>query len=266
VWAYLVEPENRKVWWPELQLDPRLGGAVSERWSETNDGSSVTRDASGEIDVWVDGHALGFRWSEAGDSHSTAVLVTLRAIGAETRVTVTETGFDALSTPAESAAASQEGWQVLLGDLVKAVEAAMASGQFAEPEPPIEEPVVEETAEPLGDATAEIAVIVEAPDDAAETLVDDASAVESELVPEYEVVAEPDVPAEPDAAAEVDAELVSDLDVEAEVEDRTEVVTEAEAVDVPEAVAVVDPSADPEPDEDTEQPDFDDLIRGPQAS
>lgn len=131
VWATVTDPELRKTWWPELHLEPRIGGAVSERWTETSGETAVSRDASGDVDVWVEGHAIGFRWSEAGDAHSTAVLVTLRSQGPETGITVTETGFDVLPAPAERAAASQEGWQVLLGDLVASVEAAVAAGTFA---------------------------------------------------------------------------------------------------------------------------------------
>ncbi len=134
-WSYLIDPDRRSEWWPELQLEARLGGAVSERWTEEAGDSAVSRDASGEVDVWVDGHAIGFRWREAGDQHDTAVLVTLRSQGSETGITVTETGFDTLPSPAERAAASQEGWEVLLRDLVTAVDAAVASGALAAESP-----------------------------------------------------------------------------------------------------------------------------------
>lgn len=127
VWSYLVDPDRRAEWWPELRLEPGVGGAVSERWTETTeDDASVSRDASGEVDVWVEGHAVGFTWRDAGDERSTAVLVTLRSQGPRTGVTVTETGFDALPSASERAAASQEGWRVLLGDLAAAVEASGA--------------------------------------------------------------------------------------------------------------------------------------------
>lgn len=127
-WAYLADAGRRAEWWPELRLDPRVGGEISERWSE----ETVSRDASGKIDVWVDGHAIGFTWREAGDLRDTAVLLTLRSQGAETGITVTETGFDALPNGAERAAGSHEGWQVLLRDLNLAVAAAADAGEFGE--------------------------------------------------------------------------------------------------------------------------------------
>ncbi|WP_427870610.1 SRPBCC family protein [Leucobacter luti] len=128
VWAYLSEEALRGEWWPELRLEPKVGGEVSERWSEGEGDDAVSRDASGTVDVWVDGHAIGFTWRESGDPRDTAVLVTLRSQGYETGITVTETGFDALPSPAERAAASQEGWAVLLRDLTEAVRVAVESG------------------------------------------------------------------------------------------------------------------------------------------
>ena len=128
VWAYLSEDALRGEWWPELRLEPKVGGEVSERWSEGEGDDAVSRDASGTVDVWVDGHAIGFTWRESGDPRDTAVLVTLRSQGYETGITVTETGFDALPSPAERAAASQEGWAVLLRDLTEAVRVAVESG------------------------------------------------------------------------------------------------------------------------------------------
>ena len=35
VWATVIDPELRHAWWPELQLEPRIGGAVAERWTES---------------------------------------------------------------------------------------------------------------------------------------------------------------------------------------------------------------------------------------
>ncbi|MBK0417828.1 SRPBCC domain-containing protein [Leucobacter sp. CSA1] len=133
VWSLIVDAERREAWWPELELEPRLGGSVAERWSEGEGPDRVARDASGEVDVFVDGHAIGFRWSEAGDERPTAVLITLRSLEEGTAVVVTETGFDALPGASARAAASAEGWQVLMQDLETAAEAA--SGQQEDPEP-----------------------------------------------------------------------------------------------------------------------------------
>ncbi|QYM75244.1 SRPBCC domain-containing protein [Leucobacter luti] len=127
-WTYLADADRRAEWWPELRLDPRVGGDITERWSEEIEGELVSRDASGTVDVWVDGHAIGFTWREAGDFRDTAVLLTLRSQGQDTGITITETGFDALPDSADRAAASQDGWQVLLRDLTTAIEHAVAAG------------------------------------------------------------------------------------------------------------------------------------------
>ena len=123
VWSYFVDPGMRASWWPEARIDTRLGGEVAERWCEGEGDDEIGRDASGTIDIWVDGHAAGFSWSDSKDEGSTTVLITLRDRGVDTGVTVTETGFDGLPMAAERAAASLDGWQSLLADLVAAVDA-----------------------------------------------------------------------------------------------------------------------------------------------
>ncbi|MFV0434439.1 MAG: SRPBCC domain-containing protein [Leucobacter sp.] len=201
-WSYLVQPERRAAWWPELQLEPRLGGEVIERWSETNGDTTVSRDASGEVDVWVDGHALGFKWSEAGDEHSTAVLVTLRAQGRNTGITVTETGFDALPSAAERAAASQDGWGVLLRDLTAAIEsgAVVESGTVVEPgQAVLDQPTAEQTAESRAETGSEA--------QGEQAVSEVARGSDLELAaPEFEGELEDDLSEGAEATLEVDAE------------------------------------------------------------
>lgn len=136
VWALVSEAESRSLWWPTVDLDARLGGAVSEQWFETEGDTELARDASGEVDVLVEGHALGFRWQEAGDESTTAVLITLREFDESTVITVTETGFDALIDAPERAADAQESWDELLSGLTAVVE---AESEAQEPEPDAEE-------------------------------------------------------------------------------------------------------------------------------
>lgn len=215
VWTYLSDPARRAEWWPELQLDPRVGGDVAERWSEGTGEETVSRDAAGRVDVWVEGHAIGFTWREAGDRRDTAVLLTLRTQGEETGVTVTETGFDALPAPAERAAASQQGWEVLLTALSDAIDAAVAAGtiELGQPDPapaaPMEETTVapgsEEAAEESEGGAASEQRPAEARDRTAPIVLPAAAAAGAlELAPE-EVDGEV-VDAEADAALEVDAE------------------------------------------------------------
>lgn len=252
-WAYLSEPERRAEWWPELQLEPNVGGAISERWSENTGEMSVSRDASGTVDVWVEGHALGFRWREAGDERETAVLVTLRTQGEETGITVTETGFDALPEAAARAAASQDGWQVLLRDLTTALEAAVAEGRIESPAPAAVAPVA---------AEEELAAEHPAPEETAADGADEAL-----------VEAEGTTEAETDADAEGDVDTESDVDTEPEDLDDTirvepltpEAAAQIEAEQVETAEAAVTEESEPgdgEPAPTTAELDFDALIRG----
>lgn len=123
VWSWFADSEQRASWWPDLEIEPRVGGQVTERWAEGEGDDRVERDASGEVDVWIIGHAIGFRWTEAGDSAATSVLVSLLSDSGETIVTVTETGFDAFPDSAHRVRTSADGWDVLLDDLVAAIAA-----------------------------------------------------------------------------------------------------------------------------------------------
>lgn len=270
-WSYLSEADRRAEWWPELELEPRVGGAISERWSEESGETSVSRDASGAVDVWVEGHAIGFRWREAGDERDTAVLMTLRTQGMDTGITVTETGFDALPDAAARAAASQDGWQVLLRDLTAALEAAVADGRIAAPlaipEPAEEKPAAEpQAAQEVGDAAAAAGEAEPAGEGAAdESSVDetgtgesgaevvDAEEVDAEVV-EAEVVEaeesrteEVDAQAEAEPAeAEADAEADADADEEANDTIRIEPLTPEAAAQIEAAVAEAEAEAEPE--------------------
>ncbi len=286
-WSYLSEADRRAEWWPELELEPRVGGAISERWSEESGETSVSRDASGAVDVWVEGHAIGFRWREAGDERDTAVLMTLRTQGMDTGITVTETGFDALPDAAARAAASQDGWQVLLRDLTAALEAAVAEGRIAAPlaipEPAEEEPAAEpQAAQEAGDAAAAAGDAELAGEGAAdESSVDEtgtgesgAEVVDAEVVEAEESgIEEVDAQAEAEPAeAEVDAEADADADEEANDTIRIEPLTPEAAAQIEAAVAETEAEAEPEveatelepaePEPTTAELDFDALIRG----
>lgn len=276
VWATVIDPELRHAWWPELELEPRLGGSIAERWTETSGETAVTRDASGDVDVWVEGHAIGFRWSEAGDEHSTAVLVTLRSQGPETGITVTETGFDVLPSAAERAAASQDGWQVLLADLVASVEAAVAAGAFVEESAAVHEAAAENAVEESSEVEEEDEVEVALDTDTVAEVQDDVDAeVKDDVAAEIEVAPE-DVD---DASVEAADELTADPDDEASKADAAEEsVSDGDEVsnETVKIERLVLPSSEqrPEseveadsvetPDAEPEEPDFDTLIRGPE--
>lgn len=138
-WAYLADPELRRGWWPDSELDPTLGGAVSERWSEGEGSDAAMRNAQGVVDVCIPGHALGFRWRDAGDEHETEVLFTLRSEGTATDITVTETGFGRFPDALDRIADARQGWIDLLGDYVTALAQAL---------PAVPSPFEDEAAEP----------------------------------------------------------------------------------------------------------------------
>lgn len=270
-WTYLVEQDRRAEWWPELHLEARVGGAVSERWSEGEGDEAVSRDASGAVDVWVEGHAVGFTWREAGDERDTAVLITLRTQGLDTGITVTETGFDALPAAGERAAASQEGWQVLLRDLVTALEAAQAAGAFGERE-------THSAGAGAADAGADDAagageLEVAAPevdgeiDDTAASA--EASAADAD---EIELDAEPTVGDHPEletgpvavvAADDAEGEPVAESADSGEEQDLDETIQidRAELPDAKRSDRSADPTETTEPGA-PDEPDFDTLIRG----
>lgn len=120
VWSWLGDPDLRQRWWPDLELEARVGGRVAEYWAEGEGEDRVERDASGDVDVWIVGHAIGFRWTAAGDESATSVLISLLSDSGETIVTVTETGFDAFPDGGYRVRACADGWDVLLDDLVAA--------------------------------------------------------------------------------------------------------------------------------------------------
>lgn len=137
VWAYLTDAGLRNEWWETLQLEPNVGGTVQ---AQRGDGVDA-----GAIDVWVAGHALGFTWQRADEERGTAVLVTLRSQGYFTGVTITETGFDALTNGAARADAAGREWNRFVEALAAASlddDAAAAS----QAEPVVVEPAVFESA------------------------------------------------------------------------------------------------------------------------
>ncbi|MGO3146281.1 MAG: SRPBCC family protein [Leucobacter sp.] len=140
-WIYLIEAEHRLRWWPASEIDPTVGGAVSERMSESEDGEADahTGDTVGVIDVCIEGHALGFRWGDSSGGHETEVLVTLRSSDVGTDITVTETGFGRFENAYERIAGAQQRWIELLTDFVDVLATAELPEAAEEAEPEVVE-------------------------------------------------------------------------------------------------------------------------------
>lgn len=123
VWTLVTKPEHVGRWFADggAEIDLRPGGAMKLTWREHG-------TFHGRVEVVDEPHRFAYRWLSTIDAredprpgNSTLAEFTLAAEGDATRVTVVETGFDALErTPEERTAAltsHSEGWGLELGDL-----------------------------------------------------------------------------------------------------------------------------------------------------
>lgn len=274
-WAHLVDPELRRSWWTELQLDATLGGAVSERWNAsegegegagagTNASADVSsRDAAGKVDVMVDGHALGFRWRDRSDAYETEVLITLRSNDAGTGITVTETGFGRFLDGRNRAADAQQGWIDLLTEYVDTLsrvqfdpaDVARQASLAAQPVPADSAPLESGSAPEPSSITSEIDVIPPV----VEAEVEDEATDEPE---ELEVEAERELA---ELVAEVAVADTGTLDTETLDTETLQDALDADALVVDALVVEAEPEAveiEVENEVNPEDPDFDSLIRG----
>jgi uncharacterized protein YndB with AHSA1/START domain len=127
VWAAVTDPQHISRWFGQAaRLDDLAVGA----------GGSLTWDDYGTIPILIEEldppRVVAYRWSnEAGQSgdpervdplHSTVFRFTLEAVEGGTQLTVVESGFDSLSTPAESMESNRGGWDHELDELVAYLE------------------------------------------------------------------------------------------------------------------------------------------------
>ena len=127
VWAAVTEPEHISRWFGQAAvLDELAVGAHG----------SFTWDDYGTIPVRIEEldppRVVAYRWSnESGNAiavdsvdpeHSTVFRFTLEAVEGGTQLTVVESGFDTLSTPAESMESNRGGWDHELDELVAYLE------------------------------------------------------------------------------------------------------------------------------------------------
>ncbi|GAA1326277.1 SRPBCC domain-containing protein [Leucobacter albus] len=252
-WSYIVDPELRASWWPDAELEAVFGGAISEQWVDGTGSEAAGRSAVGAIDVFIDGHALGFRWRDGADEHETAVLISLRSQAAETDIIVTETGFGLFPDAFERTADAQQSWIDLLSDLAEVLRRAApaAAPQQVVPvendSPAVPDAGAADAAEPVADEPGAAEPVADAAD---EPGADEPETAESGAA-EFEAAdaAEP-------GSTESDAEAVEPTDPELAAPEPVEAdVAEPEAAE-PESA----PNPEPNP-----EPDFDSLIRGEQG-
>jgi uncharacterized protein YndB with AHSA1/START domain len=80
VWAYLVDPDKRKLWFADGPMDLRVGGAVELIWRNAelspNDapppGKSAEMRAPGTITAYDPPHRISFTWAHTGDPETEA--------------------------------------------------------------------------------------------------------------------------------------------------------------------------------------------------
>jgi uncharacterized protein YndB with AHSA1/START domain len=123
VWAAVTEPEHISRWFGQTTGFDEL--AVGARGAFSFEGYGTIPVLIEELDP---PHAVAFRWgNESGQAidpdrvdpeHSTVFRFTLEAIDSGTRLTVVESGFGTLSSPAASMESNRTGWDEQLDKLV----------------------------------------------------------------------------------------------------------------------------------------------------
>jgi uncharacterized protein YndB with AHSA1/START domain len=127
--AFRVFTEHFGAWWPlkrspldneradEAMLEPRIGGAVSERWADG-------RVNSGEVTVWEPPGRVVFSWLLGGAAErATEIEVRFTPVGAATRVQLEHRGWEGLSRGDAARTGYAAGWEDALGRFAdKAVE------------------------------------------------------------------------------------------------------------------------------------------------
>jgi uncharacterized protein YndB with AHSA1/START domain len=127
VWAAVTEPEHISRWFGQAAVFDDLAVGAS---------GSLTWDDYGTLAVLIEEldppRAIAYRWSnESGNAiegdhvdpeHSTVFRFTLEPVDSGTQLTVVESGFDTLSTPAESMESNRGGWDHELDELVTYLE------------------------------------------------------------------------------------------------------------------------------------------------
>ncbi len=114
VWFALTD--GRDSWWPELSLEPEVGAAVRETWTE--DGRE--RSADGHVTEAAPPNALGFVWQQAAWPASLHVRFVVEQAGGGSLVTVSEAGFAQLPDGSVVRSAHEDGWAFHLTNLLAA--------------------------------------------------------------------------------------------------------------------------------------------------
>lgn len=105
-------------WWPEMQFDPVVGGALREVWIEMG----VEREAVGHILDVTEGRSLMFAWSESSWPSPLQVMFLIEETTDGAQISVRESGFSGLANGTVLAAEHAQGWRFHLSRLVQHAE------------------------------------------------------------------------------------------------------------------------------------------------
>jgi uncharacterized protein YndB with AHSA1/START domain len=109
VWDSLALPDRLREWWPQLTLEPEVGGGFLEIWAGADGAERRTR---GTVTTWLEPELIELDWANEDWDFSTEVALSLAAEGTETRVAICQSGWDAAGLEAEALRGSHEdGWQ-----------------------------------------------------------------------------------------------------------------------------------------------------------
>jgi len=118
VWAVLTEAEHVGRWFSDAgaEIDLRPGGEIVMRWSEHGVGRARIVDVDPPRRFSYRWAAIREHWGEEpDDGNSTLVVFTLAAEGDGTRLTVVESGFEALEGTGrqrrDALERNTEGWE-----------------------------------------------------------------------------------------------------------------------------------------------------------
>jgi uncharacterized protein YndB with AHSA1/START domain len=126
VWQALVSADHRRGWWSYLELDPRPGGLVTERW-RNDAGREVT--TAGHVLELESPRRLRCTWRDDDWPAATELELDLRYENDTTHVRLRHVGWERLGEDsARLAAAHRAGWQMHLENLTAFVEGETARG------------------------------------------------------------------------------------------------------------------------------------------
>jgi uncharacterized protein YndB with AHSA1/START domain len=119
IWRAIVDGGERGRWWPDLFLEPRKGGRLTERWTGPDGTPQITR---GEVLAFDEDRLLRLRWADEGWVAPTDVELRLEGLPGGTRVLVRESGWEQLPGGDVLAEEHRAGWRLHLAHLARYVQ------------------------------------------------------------------------------------------------------------------------------------------------